>query len=455
MGGGDWTQFRHSPLGGASENPGVFTTAEAANLTPLWSIAGHPADDTLGQYVYAQALITADTIYFTTASAAAKVVALNANTKEVRWSRAFPGDINPGCGTYGPPPIRPGIWASPALAGGVLYIASPDGRIYALSPADGSTIWSVQVADPTPAGRGQFIESSPAVSIALDKLYVGIASTDGCAEIAGRVASVDLTTHAVQYVDLDPAGHFGSAVWTSISIDEAAGAVYATSGNGKHPEPLASTPHTQSFLKLSAADLHVLDGWQNPCSLTDCDFGASPTLFNAGDGTPLVAATSKDGYLYVLNRAGLSAGYRWRYQLGLVDPAHATEGANGTAGWGTLSTPTFAHGTLYAAGGHTPQGEVGSVVAFEPGTGAVKWKHVTPGYVLTSMPAVGDVLLVESSSPDNSQSWLEVLDQATGTQLKIFNSPMATYAAPSVGHGMIIWSDAVGHVTALVVPHYR
>ena len=71
------------------------------------------------------------------------------------------------------------------------------------------------------------------------------------------------------------------------------------------------------------------------------------------------------------------------------------------------------------------------------------------------MPAVGDILVVESSAPDNQASWLEVLDARTGTSLRRFEANIATMAAPSVAHGLILWTDAGGKVTALAAPKYR
>ena len=106
------------------------------------------------------------------------------------------------------------------------------------------------------------------------------------------------------------------------------------------------------------------------------------------------------------------------------------------------------------AGGQTPSGEPGSVVAFAPGSGAVQWKHVTPGYVLAPMPAVGDILVVESSAPDNSTSWLEVLDAKSGALLRTFPGKIATFAAPAVAHGVVLWVDAAGTVTALAPPQF-
>jgi len=457
-GGGDWLQYRYSPLGGTSENPGVFAASAAASVAPLWSIPADRFGASGSYYTYSQPLIDGEAIYFTTAfgqSAGGKVVAVAASDGSTRWSSAFPGavTVDSSCSSQ---PMRLGFWAAPAIASGTLYAAAVDGKVYALDPATGGTLWSAQVADPTPAGRGQFIESSPAVSTALGKLYVGIASAIYCSEVAGRVASVDLSTHAVQYADLTDPGAYTGAVWSSISIDEGASAVYASTGTGKQPPILSPTSLGQAIVRLDAATLAVTGHWQNPCPLSDCDFGSSPTLFTAG-GVNFVAATSKDGWLYVLDRDALASGPVWKYQLALVDPAHPTEGGDATNGWGTISTPTFARATLYAGGGHTPDGQPGSVVAFDPATGRVKWRHVTPGYVLTAMPAVGDVLFVASSTPSSGSntSWLEVLAQATGDQLAIFDGPAPTYGAPAVGRGLMVWLFGDGEVRVLQAPGYR
>jgi len=226
---------------------------------------------------------------------------------------------------------------------------------------------------------------------------------------------------------------------------------------------ISSEPLAQSIVSFRADTLDVVDHWQNPTTLENSDFGSSPTLFEAANGTPLVAAASKDGVLYVLRRDRLSAGPVWTARLAVIDPNAPGEGGDPSAGFGSIVSPTFAHGLLYAAGGRTPAGDPGSVVAFQPGSGSVGdpgggsvvWKHVTPGYVIAAMPAVGDILVVESSAPDNQASWLEVLDARTGASLRRFEGTIATMAAPSVARGLILWSDAGGKVTALVAPKSR
>jgi outer membrane protein assembly factor BamB len=444
QGGGDWAQYRGG-VRGTSENPGVFDAAEAANLRVAWT---KDLSENGSAQIYTQAMIVGDTAYFTTAISA-NVIAVDASTGAVRWSRNFDPRVVTACGGL----KNRGFWAAPGVVGDVLYLAAPDGHAYALRPEDGSTIWASAIADPTPAGHGEFLQSSPAVSTALGKLYLGVASSEHCDEVRGKIAMVDLATGASVVKPLLAEGQQGGGIWGSISVDEGARLVFASTAN--RIGDLSAEPLAQSIVSFRADTLDVVDHWQNPTALEDADFGSSPTLFETASGAPLVAAASKDGMLYVLRRDRLSAGPVWTARLAVIDPNQPSIGGDPTAGFGSIVSPTFAHGLLYAGGGRTTAGDPGSVVAFQPSDGTVAWTHPTPGYVLAAMPAVGDILVVESSAPDNSTSWLEVLDARTGAMLRRFPGSIATMASPSVARGLILWSDAFAHVTALVSPKYR
>jgi outer membrane protein assembly factor BamB len=438
-GGGDWMQYRHDLRGGSLDD-GTFSATDAAGLTTRWTLE-------LGQYVYTQAMIASDMVVFTTAFSG-NVVAVDPQTGLVRWKRTLNSPISTTCGGS----EQPGFWAAAAIDSAAVYVASPDGHAYALSRADGSTIWSTTVADPTAAGHGEFIQSSPVISAAYGKLYLGVASSFHCDEVAGRLASVDLATGALQQASLVNPGQQGAAVWSSISIAEEENRLYVTTGN--RIGDAALEPNAQAFLAVDAQSLAVLDRWQNPTALENSDFGSSPTLIDVA-GLKLVAATSKDGWLYVLRRNALSAGPLWKYQLAVVDPANPTVGGDPSAGFGSIATPVMAGGLLIAAGGRTPDAQVGSVVAFDPATGAVAWRHLAPGYVIAPPAAAGEVLAVESTAPDGSSSVLEILNLATGAVIDHFDRPIGTFAAPSIGHGLIIWTDAFGHVSALGAPQPR
>jgi outer membrane protein assembly factor BamB len=453
-GGGDWAQYRGG-VRGTSENPGLFAAAEVPNLRVAWT-ADLSANDT--SQLYTQAMISGDTAYFTTAISP-RVVAVDLATGAPRWTVAsFDGSVTTACGGV----EHRGFWAAPAVVGDVVYLAAADGHAYALRARDGSRIWTSAIADPTAAGHGEFLQSSPAVSTTLGKLYLGVASSEHCDEVRGKIAMVDLASGAAVVKPLVPEGRQGGGIWSSISIDEDAHLLFASTAN--RLGDMSGEPLAQSIVSLRADTLDVVDHWQNPTTLENADFGSSPTLFQTAGGTPMVAAASKNGFLYALRRDQLSAGPVWTFQLAVIDPQKPDEGGDPTSGFGSLVSPTFAHGLLYAAGGRTTAGEPGAVFAFDPATGSVQWKHATPGYVLAAMPAVGDILIVESSAPDNQTSWLELLDARTGSSLRRFAQDpsfpggagrVATMAAPSVGHGFILWGDARARVTALVAPAYR
>ena len=95
-------------------------------------------------------------------------------------------------------PMRLDIWESNQLAATfpvsglpLATAASPDGNAYALRKSDGSTVWASRVADPTAAGHGEFIQSSPSVSTALGRLYLGVGSTGDHSGFPGRVVSFE------------------------------------------------------------------------------------------------------------------------------------------------------------------------------------------------------------------------------------------------------------------------
>lgn len=439
-GGGDWPQYRHDARGG-SANPGVFAASRVADLVEAWRLD-------LGQYVYTQAVAAEGLVVYTTAFSG-KLVAIDEATGRERWpAKTLNAPISTACEGA----KQPGFWAAAAVGGGVVYAASPDGNLYALRASDGTSVWTARVADGSAAGHGEFVQSSPAVSTALGRVYLGVASSAHCDEVAGRIVAVDLANGAVQSRSLVKPGQQGATIWSSIAVAEEENRLYATTGN--RIGPAVDEPYAQAFLALDPKTLEVLDHWQNPTTLENSDFGSSPALLDAA-GLKLVAATSKDGNLYVLRRDALSRGPLWTARIAVIDPENPTVGGDPSAGFGSISTPAVAHGLLYAAGGRTPQAEAGSVTAFQPDTGRVVWRRAMPGYVIAPLAAAGEILAAESSSPDGSESWLTVLDAASGDVLRTFRGAIGTFAAPSIAHGLIFWTDAYGRATALGVPAYR
>ncbi len=435
-GGGDWPQYRHD-ASGTFANPGTFAAADAARLQVSWTYD-------LGGPAYAEPIVTADTVYLTRAQFG-RVVALDLATGRERWTRDLETPIGSTCGGS----HHVGIWGSAALSGDTLYVAAPDGALHALAAADGSSRWSAAVAAPSP--DGEMIATAPAWSTS--GIFLGVAASAMCQPVAGRVARVDGSTHAMTEQPLVGDGQRGASVWASLAVDEDLGVAFAASGNPSGP--LSAEPLAQSIVALDVGTLAVRDHWQNPCALRDCDFGAAPTLVDAsaaGGTARLLAAVSKDGWLYVFKRGALSAGPAWKYQLAVGDPSTPDVAGDPLKGYGTIVPATYSRSVLYAGGGRTPSGDAGSVVAFDPATGAVRFVHATPGAVLAGMPAVGDVLLVASNASGNGSSTLEVLDAGSGAVLATFPGSGASFAAPALGHGAVVWATADGRVTALALP---
>lgn len=162
-----------------------------------------------------------------------------------------------------------------------------------------------------------------------------------------------------------------------------------------------------------------------------------------------MAAVSKDGWLYVLDRTRLSAGPVWKRQLAVLDPADPTHCGDPLQGFGSIVSPAFADGTLYAAGGRTPDGGSGAVVALDPATGDLRWTHATPGYVIAPMAVAGSVLVVASTALDNASSTLEIVDVRSGAALRSFPGASASFAGPIVSRGLVLWTTFEGHLTAL------
>src|SRR5437588_3592996 len=98
-------------------------------------------------------------------------------------------------------------------------------------------------------------------------------------------------------------------------------------------------------------------------------------LFQTPDGNRFVAATGKDGILYVLNRDDLSLAWTLRLAVECVCPE---------CGCGSLSTPAFDGKFLYVgAGVADPEGyDHGSVYAIDPLTQQIIWMHGLSGTVI-------------------------------------------------------------------------
>src|ERR1051326_8628692 len=251
-----------------------------------------------------------------------------------------------------------GVTGQAVIKDGVVYVPGGDSAVYALDQNTGSQIWRAPLADPA---SGSYIWSS--LTLVDNSIFVGMASLGDCPLVRGALIRIDLNDPlkpAAKY--LAPPDDVGSGIWSTPAFDRVTNTVYATTGTG------AENPQSglwgSAFIAFDANTLDIRGYYLLPLEDPDRDieWGSSPTLFQDANGTPLVAATGKDGYLYSLRRSDMTVA--WSAQL-------AIDCEVPQAGCGSLSTPAFDGATLYVGAGVVDVGgfDFGHVYAFTPERG--------------------------------------------------------------------------------------
>ena len=264
------------------------------------------------------------------------------------------------------------VVASPLYAGGVLYVATQNGSVYALSAADGHVLWQ-QTTGTTPAcggfvfgisstgaidkARGLLYEigadgklhafglgsGADAAGFPVDlipspstqyvwgglrivggRLYVPFASycdetLPGDTLADGGIFGVDLgnpTSHVT--FDAVPGDGNGGGVWGygGVSAELNGSFLYAGVGNSHVFEEACGcdvddVAFGDRLVKLTP-DLGVVESNYPPGinRQGDQDFGTAPLLFQPHGCPPLAAANNKNGLLYIWDRTKIAAGPR-------------------------------------------------------------------------------------------------------------------------------------------------
>ena len=117
------------------------------------------------------------------------------------------------------------VSASPTVAGGVVYIGSWNGTMYALDAFSGAPIWSFNIADPNPGARNGFPGIQSSAAVAGGKVYFGAAD----ANVYALDAQSGVFAWKTALGDPDPAVE-GAHVWSSPAVFD--GKVYV--GKSSH-----------------------------------------------------------------------------------------------------------------------------------------------------------------------------------------------------------------------------
>ena len=264
------------------------------------------------------------------------------------------------------------VVASPLFAGGVLYVATRAGSVYALAAADGHVLWQQTTGTTLACGdfpfgisptgtidraRGLLYEigadgklhafalasgaeapsfpvdliPSPATQyvwgglrIVGGRLYVPFATycdeiLPGDALADGGIYGVDLSNPASHTTfDAVPGDGNGGGVWGygGVSAELDGSFLYAGVGNSHVFDEgcscdLDDVLYGDRLVKLTP-DLQVAQSNYPPGidPQGDQDFGSAPLLFQPDGCPPLAAANNKDGLLYVWDRTNIAAGPR-------------------------------------------------------------------------------------------------------------------------------------------------
>ena len=280
------------------------------------------------------------------------------------------------------------------------FVGGGNGYFYALNALTGAIVWKTFLGSPP----GYYLWSSPAFY--QGHIYMGESSLGDCPLVPGGVVQLDPATGTIQHVfNTVPEGCIGGGVWSSPVIDEAAGTVYISTGTkGPCPTPqlAALDIHSLAVLELRASDLSLLHSWQLPKSerVHDGDFGATPTLFTTSTGVPMVGVANKNGKYYAFKRDDLSAPV-WRAVL--------------STGHGVISSSAWDGHWLYVGartmkvnGALCPE----SVVALDPDTGAIMWRHCMQRRAL-----IGAIVAVPGLVVYGQAGYVMVLDATSGQPL--------------------------------------
>jgi polyvinyl alcohol dehydrogenase (cytochrome) len=395
----DWTAYLGGPAHTSASSDPAITPAIAASLVQKWHF-------NIG---YVSSPVVADGSVFIGSFAGwfYKINALTGLLQKKIFLGFQPKRTCPAFGFASTVTVA----RDPSTGLDTVYVAAPNGYLYAFDEATLKQNWRSVIAIPSTKVNNYFQWSSP--TVANGKIYVGISSSCDIPLVRGGIVAYQQATgKKVATFHTVPKGAVGGSVWSTVAVD-GSGDVYATTGNGPG---LSAKYDTDSILKLSPA-LKLLARFQVPkAQITgDGDFGGSPTLFTTqlkGTTASLVGACDKNGIYYALRRSSMKV--IWTRRIGASGSSKVLAQCQSAA--------AFDGRYLYMAGpAVTIKGKVhrGSVERINPATGAIGWRTGLPEGVLTS-PAINASGVIGVGTYDNgtAPNATYLVNAANGALLK-------------------------------------
>ena len=461
----DWVTY-NGPLGGDRYSP--LTQITVANVGQLKQRCAFDAPEAVN---FQSGIVAVNgVLYFTLFN---HTYAVDATTCQQKWTH-----VRPEPDTF--LMVNRGV----AYSDGRLFRGTGDAHVLAIDAADGQQLWDVSIGDPK---KGESVPMAPIASNGL--VFVGNAGGDNFGVI-GRIYALDAASGRVvwQFNTVPDSGPAlatwpkaspknppsGGATWTSYALDESNGILYVPAGNPAPDFAHALRPgenlYTNALLALDAKTGRLL-AYVQPLKgdYHDWDLATAPALITTKSGRPFVAAASKDGHVYNIDRGavstqvadpaspdrlvvrsqalvttsenadvplstehetrfcpGVQGGVEWNgpsYHPGLgllfvnaidwctyvrMQPLAKIKGGPGDA-W-TGAEP--ADGWLF--GRHDPVEQArGWVTAFDAESGAIKWKVQTPRPMVAAITATAGGLVLTGDLDGNVIAY----DASTGKEL--------------------------------------
>lgn len=316
--------------------------------------------------------------------------------------------------------------SSPSLAGGIVYVGSDDGSLYAFDGLTGAKLWA--------ASTGGIVESSPAV--AGGRVFVGSDSK--------KLFAFDALT--------------GARLW-SFAVGDRISQSSPTVANG-----IVYVGSLDGYLYAVNASTGALV-WRSPAIWK---VRRAPAVANG-----LVYVGTDKARLFAFDAA--TGTMKWEATLGgmvrdtpsVVNGVvyvgaddyrlHAFDASTGGLKWKTAalpnlgivrSSPAVANGLVYIDTGETsPMGS--HAYAFDIANGVQVWKHTLADYSVVS-PAVANGVLITASNDGQAYAF----DAATGT--KLWSSQYGTMgrgltSSPAVANGIVYIGSRDGYLYAFTV----
>ena len=421
----DWRMYLHDVAHlSVNKTETQITAANAATLVPKWK-------SPLGHVIAAGSTVVDGRLFIGDWSGSFS--ALDANSGSILWQRNL--------GKTAEPPFpwcmaATGVSSQATVIDQTVYVGGGDAAVYSLDAVSGAVNWRIPLANPN--SRAYLWSSIMPLG---RTLYFGLASLDDCPLVPGAAIRLDIDKPSKPTVRvLSPVDNPGGGIWSTPAIDTATNTVYVTTGTGDQ-DP-ATNNWGSTLIALDGTSLNPKAVFKLPSFEPDIDieWGSSPTLYQLEDGTKYVAATGKDGVLYVLNRDDLTLAWSYKLAVGCVDPEQ---------GCGSLSTPAFDGKLLYVgAGAPDPDGfDNGSVYAIDPVTQQAVWWHSLPGTVIAPVTLANGVLYA------GTLQGAVAFDAQTGDRLWDDGGYGAIFSQPVVVNGMLYLTYVKGDVIAWSLPN--